>query len=262
MTPYPCAFAIVSMTIVTVSSFNTLGLGVSSPLLPKMINGGAFIVPHNRYQKPMTTTERAVFSPWKKTSSALHASSSSDDDKKDNDVSSMKAGDIRKELESYGINTKSFLEKSELVEALEKARAEGKKPVDKTSTSSSSSSSSTSSSTSSSSSSSASSLSREEKIKLELEKCKSMKVGELKKELESLGISTKTFFEKSEFVKALAEARVDDVKKSTSRKASSAGTPPPQQEEEYDPSYRDVAVSKFQYDPYNMAGPLIDIRLN
>ena len=40
-----------------------------------------------------------------------------------------------------------------------------------------------------------------------------MKAGELKAELESLGISTKSFFEKSEFVKACAEARVDGTTK-------------------------------------------------
>jgi hypothetical protein len=45
-----------------------------------------------------------------------------------NDIESMRAGEIKKELESYGISTKSFLEKKELVEALQKARLEGLKP--------------------------------------------------------------------------------------------------------------------------------------
>ena len=40
-----------------------------------------------------------------------------------------------------------------------------------------------------------------------------MASGELKKELQERGISTKSFFEKSEFVKALAEARVDGIDK-------------------------------------------------
>ena len=44
-----------------------------------------------------------------------------------------------------------------------------------------------------------------------MEKLKGMKAGEMKKELEALGVSTKSFFEKSEFQKALAEARVDGV---------------------------------------------------
>merc|ERR1719261_139102 len=44
------------------------------------------------------------------------------------EVESMRAGEIKKELESYGISTRSFLEKKELVEALIKARADGLKP--------------------------------------------------------------------------------------------------------------------------------------
>ena len=136
------------------------------------------------------------------------------------DVASMRVGEIKKELESYGISTKSFFEKSELVEALEKARADGLKPKASSSSSSTSSSSSSSSASSSSSSSTSSTSSppkdtrpREERLQEEMEKCKSMKASELKKELEERGVSTKSFFEKSEFVKALAEARVDGVEK-------------------------------------------------
>ena len=138
------------------------------------------------------------------------------------DVASMRVGEIKKELESYGISTKSFFEKSELVDALQKARADGLKPKSSASTASSSSSSTSSSSSSSSSSSTSSTSSssepkdkrpREERLQEEMEKCKSMKAGELKKELEERGVSTKSFFEKSEFVKALAEARVDGVDK-------------------------------------------------
>merc|ERR1711865_390443 len=51
----------------------------------------------------------------------------------------------------------------------------------------------------------------------ELEKCRSMKAGDMKKELEGLGISTKSFFEKTDFVKALAEARVDGIGKKKKR---------------------------------------------
>jgi hypothetical protein len=137
------------------------------------------------------------------------------------DVESMRAGEIKKELESYGISTKSFFEKSELVEALKKARADGLTPKKETASSSTSSTQSTQStassqqSTSSSSSSSAPSddRPREERIKEETEKCKTMKAGEMKKELEERGVSTKSFFEKSEFLKALVEARVDGVQK-------------------------------------------------
>jgi hypothetical protein len=49
-------------------------------------------------------------------------------------------------------------------------------------------------------------------LKEELEKCQSMKAGELKKELQGLGIATNSFLEKKEFAQALAEARVDGVR--------------------------------------------------
>eukprot|EP00568_Trieres_chinensis_P006167 CAMPEP_0183306970 /NCGR_PEP_ID=MMETSP0160_2-20130417/15326_1 /TAXON_ID=2839 ORGANISM="Odontella Sinensis, Strain Grunow 1884" /NCGR_SAMPLE_ID=MMETSP0160_2 /ASSEMBLY_ACC=CAM_ASM_000250 /LENGTH=252 /DNA_ID=CAMNT_0025470457 /DNA_START=183 /DNA_END=937 /DNA_ORIENTATION=- len=139
------------------------------------------------------------------------------------EISSMRVGEMKKELQSYGISTVSFLEKSEVVEALEKARAEGKKPIGGASASPSSSSSASSSSSSSSASSSStasssanSGLSRDERIAKEMESLQSMKAGELRKELQEMGVSTKSFFEKSEFVRALAEARVDGVKKASS----------------------------------------------
>jgi len=131
----------------------------------------------------------------------------------ENEVAAMRAGEIKKELESYGISTKSFLEKSELVDALVKARVDGLKPKGSaTSSASSPSSNNAASSTKSSSSTS----SREERLKAEMENCDAMRAGELRKELEERGISTKSFFEKSEFVKALAEARVDNIQRGTS----------------------------------------------
>jgi hypothetical protein len=129
------------------------------------------------------------------------------------EVASMRAGEIKKELESYGISTKKFLEKGELVDALVNARAQGLTPKTTTATSTTSTSQSTSESSTTSSSTSAS---REERIKEELEKCKDMKATDLKKELEDLGVSTKSFFEKSEFAQALAEARVNGVEKKPS----------------------------------------------
>ena len=57
-------------------------------------------------------------------SSTTAVYASSDDD----DIASMKAGAMKKELESYGISTDTFVEKSELVQALTKARADGLKP--------------------------------------------------------------------------------------------------------------------------------------
>lgn len=169
------------------------------------------------------------------------------------DISSMKASEMRAELETYGISTKSFFEKSEFAEALGKARAEGKTPVKDPPKSTKS------KSTASASASASDSVSREEKLAQEMAKIQSMKVGDIKKELASLGISTKSFFEKYEFVKALAEARVDGTKKSG--KSGSQG--PVQEEEEYDPSYRDVVMQKFSAGNPMLGGlsGVIDVRL-
>mmetsp|Transcript_36775 Transcript_36775/g.74927 ORF Transcript_36775/g.74927 Transcript_36775/m.74927 type:complete len:268 (+) Transcript_36775:634-1437(+) len=160
-----------------------------------------------------------------------------------NEVDKMRAGEIRKELESYGISTKSFFEKSELVDALEKARAEGKTPIASSTSTSTSTASTSGTSASSTDTSTAgkkkkkkvrnestedtgttatSTANREERLAEEILKCKAMKASELKAELQSLGVSTKSFFEKSEFVKALAEARVDGVKKTSA--AGGAGS--------------------------------------
>ncbi len=176
----------------------------------------------------------------------------------------MKAKEIRQELESYGISTKSFFEKSELVEALVKARMDGKTPVEKTVNGTDgrfdSKTASTASATSSSSSSGTSS--RLVRIQKEMDKCKSMKVGELKKELESYGISTKSFFEKSEFVRAVAEARVDGVSETGGSGSGrrTAGAKNAEREEPRDPSYRDVIVTKFQGGKGMLTGKVIDVR--
>mmetsp|Transcript_1488 Transcript_1488/g.2888 ORF Transcript_1488/g.2888 Transcript_1488/m.2888 type:complete len:243 (-) Transcript_1488:2117-2845(-) len=70
------------------------------------------------------------------------------------EVKSMRVAAIKQELESYGISTKTFLEKSELVDALVQARKEGKTPISTASSASASSSSSSSSSSSTTSTSS------------------------------------------------------------------------------------------------------------
>ena len=115
------------------------------------------------------------------------------------DVTTMRIKDLKEELESYGISTKSFLEKSELLAAVEKARSEGRRPESRRS-----------SAERDDPISSAASM--KEQLQKEIEKCQLLKVSELRNELAQLGISTKTFVEKSEFVRALAEARVGGVK--------------------------------------------------
>merc|ERR1712013_408851 len=84
---------------------------------------------------------------------------------------------------------------------------------------------------------------RNDRIKQEKERCKKLKVKDLKKELESYGRSA-NYFEKSEFERAVAEARVDGAKKTKTSAARDGATA----EDPWDPSYRDVAVTKFDVD--------------
>mmetsp|Transcript_4061 Transcript_4061/g.6728 ORF Transcript_4061/g.6728 Transcript_4061/m.6728 type:complete len:181 (-) Transcript_4061:118-660(-) len=89
----------------------------------------------------------------------------------------------------------------------------------------------------------------------------SMKAKDIRQELQSYGISTKSFFEKSEFVRAVAEARVDGVKQtSTTAGSSSSSSSSRVKEEPRDPSYRDVAVSKFAGDKTLLGRGVIDIK--
>lgn len=137
----------------------------------------------------------------------------------ESEIKSMRAGAIKQELESYGISTKSFLEKDELVDALLLARKEGKTPVASSSSTTSRATETSSSPTSTvDSSTSLSPEERQEKLNQELEICRSMKVSDLKAELESFGMSTASYFEKSEFVRAVAQARVDGVLKQSKKK--------------------------------------------
>jgi hypothetical protein len=162
------------------------------------------------------------------------------------DIKSMKATEMRKELESYGVPTKSLFEKSEFAEALKQART-GKKRNEPEKASSSS---------TGSSSGSSSSPSREEIYNEALKTAKTMKVGDLKKELQAKGISTKSFFEKSEFVKAYAEAVADNKTGS----GAPGGSSRRRQEEPMDPSYRDVVMMKV--DRRQLAGlSVIDVSL-
>ena len=113
-----------------------------------------------------------------------------------------------------------------------------------------------------------------------------MKVGELKQVLESQGISTKTFIEKSEFIKAYtqlmmngggggASSRTADnkttsdasssTKKTTSSNSSSSSrreSPSSSGDTQKDPAYRDVTVYKMnRSDPRMLQGTMIDITI-
>ena len=83
---------------------------------------------------------------------------------------------------------------------------------------------------------------REEQYEAALEEGKSMTLSNLKKELKERGISTSSFFEKSDLIKAYANAIADGVGVKTSTNNDS--------EESYDPSYRDVTTVVF--DPTNL----------
>lgn len=164
------------------------------------------------------------------------------------DLTKMKTSELQKELESYGISTKSFLEKKDFVQALEKAHAESKKPVeskepdenpDKDRTFADS---------------SFTSGTRQERYQKAFEYAKGMKVKNLKEALKDRGISTKSFFEKSEFEKAYAGAMADNTQKKHTTRSTKAKT----EDEPFDPSYRDVVTQKL--DPRSLVGhAVIDV---
>ncbi len=174
------------------------------------------------------------------------------------DMESMKATEMKKELESYGVSTKSMFEKAEFAEALKKAREEGKKSNEERNESTT-----TTTNTAANTAGkepvngeedaheAASKESREERYQKAMDIAKTMKVGELKNELNDRGISTTTFLEKTDFVKAYANAVADNIPKGGSSSASSSSsssktkTSTKKPEEPIDPSYRDVVTQKF-----------------
>jgi hypothetical protein len=179
------------------------------------------------------------------------------------DMGTMKAGEMRTELESYGISTKSFLEKRDFVKALEEARAAGKEPKKQPETKTNGEQKQAKKEPANGNkkeSSAGGAASRAERLQQEMAKAKGMKVGDLKKELEARGVSTKSFFEKTEFVKAYAEAIVDGkAGKAGGSSAGKAGTASP--EEKYDSSYRDVSMRKMDtQDPRLLQGTVIDVK--
>jgi len=168
------------------------------------------------------------------------------------DIQTMKPQEMRAELESYGIATNTFLEKKELKEALQAARASGAVPKKKKDEKESS------AKAESTKVNGDAGMSREDRILEEMEKAKSMKVAELKKALEDRGVSTRSFFEKSEFVRAYAEAVVDGTQAKTT---SSSRTR--RDEDDNDPSYRTVVMRKMNHrDPLTFRGPIIDVSVS
>merc|ERR1712007_338023 len=101
-------------------------------------------------------------------------------------------------------------------------------------------------------------IGRKARVDLEMAKLKDAKTKDLKKELESYGINTLSFFEKKQMIKAVAEARVDGVKKRTSSSKYSRSSTQTE-EEKWDPSYTNVYCRKFDASTIDPSG-VIDIR--
>ena len=182
----------------------------------------SFLHPGGVWRRPAAAATRVLLS------SRSSSSSTSTDPQQLDD---MRAGAIKAELESYGISTKAFLEKSELVAALMKARADGLQPKPTSTTETTAT---TATDTSNSSSSGPTATEKEqqqqeqetlapraERLAQELAACGQLKASELRRELQERGVDTRSLLEKSEFVKALAEARVDGVTKNAGSSASS-----------------------------------------
>ena len=124
-------------------------------------------------------------------------------------MSSLRVAALKQELESYGISTRAFLEKGELVEAVVRARREGQTPDGTASSSSGPAASAAPAGGAGAGSTAGPAADRTARLQIELEKCRPLTVAQLREELASYGISSATFFEKSEFVRAVAEARAD-----------------------------------------------------
>jgi DNA primase large subunit len=158
----------------------------------------------------------------------------------------MRISEIRQELESYGISTSTFLEKREMMDALKKARDEGRQPT-----------------TSSVGVKETKATTHEERRKVEMENAQRRKVGELKVELERRGISTKSFLEKSDFVKAYVDAIMkEDDTANFANDSNTQQQPKSTTNNANDPSYRDVIMYKMdKRDPRLIQGRIIDVRL-
>ena len=260
----------------------------AATILLSTISSTAF-APSAPFFSKYTETRRSI-----QPSSTLQMAVSAPDITVRDEINAMHIKDIRKELESYGIDNKSFFEKKEMVEALLKARQEEMIPnyeeyeatIGSTDTTTTTTSADTSffANTKTASSSKkdknwfqtlkdnvtegVKGVARSERIKLEMAKLKDVKVKELKNELESYGFSTKSYFEKREFERAVAEARVDGVTKkysssaasgSDSSRSSRGNRATSTNNEDWDPSYKNVFVKRFDSSTIDPRG-VIDIR--
>lgn len=187
------------------------------------------------------------------------------------DSSEMKTSDMKKELESYGISTAALFERNEFERLLKKARLDrngnseespsqdddrkskrekwSKKVEDiasaaKDAIHSKAKNFSTETKEKDAQEEESQTASKEDTRQDRYDKAvkdgKKMKLSELKKELKGRGISSSSFFEKEELVKAYATAIADFVQAKTSGTKSNSKV-----EEDHDPSYRDVVTRIF-----------------
>lgn len=180
----------------------------------------AFISPEHRRSMATTTavqhrTRFSFLSPSATDAFQLCSSTSlrsSVEDLKE-EINSMRAGAIKKELESMGISTRGFFDKGELVNELVRAVMEGKTPgAAASSNAASSPSPSPSPSASSASASPAPSNADPQRagfVAKEFERTTVLGLSELKQKLESYGVNTASYTEHKDFAQALAEIRVD-----------------------------------------------------
>ena len=115
-----------------------------------------------------------------------------------------------------------------------------------------------SSSSSSSSSSSTSSNNRQQRYDLALEEGAAMKLSSLKSELKNRGISTASFFEKSDLINAYANAIADSIN-SNKRSTKSTNTNRSSNNNSFDPSYRTVSCISFDPSSFLSGEVIIDI---
>lgn len=172
-----------------------------SPCLLSICNSNRLKI--NRLMSPFSVAVARSAS-----STRTYASSNADVESSLPDINSMRAADIKNELTSYGISTKSFLEKKELISALLKARIDHFETTPRQRQHDSA-----SNVESSETAAVRDDMPLNERLLDEVAKCSLLKASELKQELLGRGIDTKAFLEKNELVQALAEARVKNQKK-------------------------------------------------
>ena len=247
-----------------------LALAVSSTRFTNTAN--AFVHPPPSLSQH-AQTQLNMWNPF-----ATAKESGTDDSKSLKDPNTMKMRELKEELESYGgvESTRGLFEKKELIDSLEAARQEyflelegesvnepgGPDPWDQPAAAASS-----------SPTPDRNMATRYDKIQAEMERCKKMKTADLRKELEEYGIDGKGMFEKSDYARAVAEARVDGMKKqykksSSSTRKTSTGFGRNYESKEkgaaepYDPTYRNVVTRKLEDGAkagFLLSGSVIDV---